>query len=173
MRGEGRNPVPYSLSYLPSCPIWSVWPLPTTWLSDPTKTDFSIPRLGDRFPSWGRKLTCSQSLVFLKGTICSLVFHSEFSITSAAPLPLTWQVSVLPVLREWGLCLPRICSETNQKRGLLLKPLHWQLSLLQTFSYGNCPHSSGGSSELRALSCRESFLTPGYKVHYYQEGYGS
>lgn len=116
-----------------------------------------------------------QCLVFPKGTICCLVIRSEFLITDQPlplPLPLPLQVSVLRVLRDRGLCLPRICSETNQEGGLLLKPLHWLLSLLQTTLYGNCSLSSRDSSELRALSCRHSFLILGYQGHYYQEGHG-
>lgn len=34
---------------------------------------------------------------------------------------------------------------------MLLKPLYWLLSLMQTFSYGNCPFRSGESSGPRAL----------------------
>lgn len=118
-------------------------------------TDFSIPRSGHRFPGVNSKLTLQSIFSLPKGhDLLAGDGGESFNHTPATPSS-PCHVSGLPLLRDWGLCLMRICRGTNQEGGLVLKPLHWLLSLLQTISYGNCPLSSGDSS-YRALRGKET-----------------
>lgn len=78
---------------------------------------------------------------------------SEFLIADQpVTLPLPWPLTGLSAVCAdgQGALFPWDLQWTNQEGGLLLKPLHWLLSLMQTFSYSNCLRSSGDSSELRA-----------------------